>query len=126
MSKATKTPAASKTPAAKPAAAKPAAKAAAKPAAPKATGPKVHIIYDRAGKGDAENAVKALEKAGISVTSDKVSNLANYMGHEDHVYVPANLADSAAKALKALRTVRSQLVDLPTGDDDTIYAWIVR
>lgn len=96
-----------------------------KPAA-KAAGPKIHIVWDNAGKGDAEATFANCEKAGFEVTMAKVSPLANYMKHEDRIYVPENLADGADKALAAIRSVRTQMTLHPTSEDDTIYAWIIR
>lgn len=124
MSKATDKSAPAKTPA--PAPAKAAAAPAKTEAAPAKSSGKVQVIYDSAGSGDGKNAIKRLEAAGFEVSFRKVDEIHNYMKHEDKIYVPANLAADAGKALGILRKVRSQLVDQETSDDDTIFAWFIR
>ncbi len=125
MSKTTDKSAAAKT--ATPA---PAPKAKAPPKAkadkPKASEGKVQVIFDNSGKGDADNAIALLEKAGFEVSTRKVDEIYNYMSHEDKVYVPSNLAGKSDKALGILRKVRSQLVDVETTEDDTVFAWFIR
>lgn len=123
MSKTTDKSAATKT--AKPAEA-PKAKAPPKADKPKASEGKVQVIFDNSGKGDADNAIAALEKAGFEVSTRKVDEVYNYMSHEDKVYVPSNLVGKSDKALGILRKVRSQLVDVETTEDDTVFAWFIR
>lgn len=99
--------------------------AAKAPASAPSSG-KVQIVFDSAGKGDAMNAIKLLEAAGFEVSNRQVDANHNYMKHEDLVYVPTNLAADAGKALGILRSVRSQLVDRATSEDDAIFAWFIR
>lgn len=135
MSKSTDKSSASKTPdkaAEKPAeqektkAAEATPKAAEQPKADSKSAGKVQVIFDPAGKGDALAAKDLLEAAGFEVTSRKVDEVHNYMSHEDRVYVPSNLTGKSDKALETLRKVRSQLVEVETTEDDTVFAWFIR
>ncbi|MED5373802.1 MAG: hypothetical protein VX899_22480 [Myxococcota bacterium] len=92
----------------------------------KAPSAKVHIVWDSAGKGDADATAANCREAGFEVTMARVSPLANYMKHEDRVYVPENLDGKADDAIAAVRSVRTQMTLHPTAEDDTIYAWIIR